>query len=40
LRARGIELRARTVNSAHNYSSIRGMRNYSPGAIGVIVVQL
>jgi len=39
LRARGIELRARTVNNAHNYSSIRDMRSYSPGAIGVIVVQ-
>jgi hypothetical protein len=38
LRARGIELRARTVNNAHNYSSIRHMRAYSPGAIGVIVV--
>jgi hypothetical protein len=39
LRARKIELRPRTVNNAHNYSSIRDMRSYSPGAIGVIVVQ-
>nr|UOZ97177.1 hypothetical protein NCPCFENI_01090 [Cupriavidus sp.] len=39
LRARGIELRARTVNNARNYSSVRDMRIYSPGAIGVIVVQ-
>jgi hypothetical protein len=39
LRAQGIALCTRMVNNAHNYSSIRGMRSYSPGAIGVIVVQ-
>jgi hypothetical protein len=38
LRARGIELRARKVNNAHNYSSIRAMRHYTPGAIGVVII--
>lgn len=38
LRAQGVEVKPREVNCAHNESSIRRMRHYSPGAIGVIVV--
>lgn len=38
LRAQGIEVRARMVNNAHNPSTIRHMRAYSPGAIGVVVI--
>ena len=38
LRARGIELRARLVNNAHNESGIRSMRRYTPGAIGVVII--
>lgn len=38
LREQGIEVKPREV-SAREYSSIRDMRSYRPGAIGVIVVQ-
>ena len=38
LRAQGVEVKPREVNCARHYSSIRKMRNYSPGRIGVIVV--
>jgi hypothetical protein len=38
LRAQGIQLRARMVNNAYNLSTIRNMRPYSPGAIGVVVI--
>ena len=38
LREKGIEVKFREVNNAHNYSSVRDMRPYSPRTIGVLVI--
>ena len=38
LREKGIEVKFREVNNAHNYSSVRNMRPYSPRTIGVLVI--
>ena len=38
LKDKGIEVKFREVNNAHNYSSVRDMRPYTPGAIGVLVI--
>lgn len=38
LREKGIEVKFREVNNAHNYSSVRDMRPYTPKSIGVIVI--
>ena len=38
LREKGIEVKFREVNNAHNYSSVRDMRPYTPKSIGVLVI--
>ena len=38
LKEKGIEVKFREVNNAHNYSSVRNMRPYSPRTIGVLVI--
>ena len=38
LKEKGIEVKFREVNNAHNYSSVRDMRPYSPRTIGVLVI--
>lgn len=38
LRERGIEVKFREVNNAHNDSSVRDMRPYTPSTIGVTVI--
>jgi hypothetical protein len=38
LREKGIEVKFREVNNAHNYSSVREMRSYTPSRIGVLVI--
>lgn len=38
LKDKGIEVKFREVNNAHNYSSVRKMRPYTPKSIGVLTV--
>jgi len=38
LKEKGIEVKFWEVNNAHNYSSVRDMRPYSPRTIGVLVI--
>ena len=38
LKEKGIEVKFREVNNAHNYSSVRDMRPYTPKSIGVLVI--